>query len=113
MKKENSSEVRFQVRLDENHVPVGMTWMADGAGMEEPTEASAMLLSVFDPTKGETLRMDLWTKDMRTDDMLRMVHSTIAALADTVERATSDTETARGIREFAKDLGERVKQVTR
>ena len=109
----NSSEVRFQVRLDENHVPVGMTWTADGAGIDRPAEASAMLLSVFDPAKGETLRMDLWTKDMRTDDMLRMVHSTIAALADTVERATSDAETARGIREFAEDLGQRVPQVTR
>lgn len=107
-----TSEIKFTVALDANHVPERIDWQADGAGMNAPAQTRAILLSVFDPSSSETLRIDLWTKEMRADDMLRMVHQTIHALADTVERATSDTETARGIREFAKDLGERVKQVT-
>ena len=57
----------------------------------------------------ELLRIDLWTKDMRVDHMKKMYHQTLLALADGLERATSEAEAAEDLRAFARHFAERLK----
>lgn len=103
----HTSEIKFQVGLDENKVPERIEWNATDGGVNHAA-AKAMLISVWDKKEGDTLKIDLWTKDMLADEMKQMVHQSLLGLADTLERATGDKEVPNGMREFAKDMGKRL-----
>lgn len=100
----HTSDIKFQIGLDENKVPEKIEWSATDGGVNHAA-AKAMLLSVWDKRNQESLRIDLWTKDMMADEMKQMVHQTLVGLSDTLERATGEKEAADFMRKFAQDLG--------
>ncbi len=103
----HQSEIKFKIQLDENKVPGRMSWEAlDGGVSNEDTRA--VMISVWDPKARETLRIDLWTKDMLIDEMKIFYHQTLMGMADSFERATNDREVAQGMRMFAEDLAKRL-----
>lgn len=107
MTKNITSEIKFVVELDENRVPEKLTWTAQDGGVELD-EAKAMLLSVWDNKTKETLRIDLWTKDMPVDEMKIFFHQTLVAMADTFERATQDEKMAATMRDFTDYFAEKL-----
>ncbi|WP_396144188.1 gliding motility protein GldC [Flavobacterium sp.] len=102
-----TSEIKFVVELDENRVPDKLTWTAQDGGVELE-EAKAMLLSIWDSNSKETLRIDLWTKDMPVDEMKIFFHQTLVAMADTFERATQDEKMASTMRDFTDYFAEKL-----
>jgi len=107
MSKKITSEIKFVVELDENRVPEKLTWTAQDGGVELE-EAKAMLLSIWDSKTKETLRIDLWTKDMPVDEMKIFFHKTLEAMADTFERATQDEKMASTMRDFTDYFAEKL-----
>ena len=107
MSKNITSEIKFVVELDENRVPEKLTWTAQDGGVELE-EAKAMLLSIWDSKTKETLRIDLWTKDMSVDEMKIFFHQTLVAMADTFERATQDEKMASTMRDFTDYFAEKL-----
>jgi len=81
MSKTIQSEIKFNVELDENRVPEKLSWTAQDGGVELE-EAKAIMLSIWDSKAQETLRIDLWTKDMPVDEMKLFFHQTLVAIAD-------------------------------
>ena len=104
----HNSEIKIEIGLDENKVPERIEWTASDGGVNH-AQAKGMLLSVWDKKDGDTLKIDLWTKELLADEMKQMVHQTLLGLADTLERATGEKEVANGMREFAVDMGHRLK----
>jgi gliding motility-associated protein GldC len=107
MSKNITSEIKFVVELDENRVPEKLTWTAQDGGVELE-EAKAMLLSIWDSNAKETLRIDLWTKDMPVDEMKIFFHQTLVAMTDTFERATQDEKMASTMRDFTDYFAEKL-----
>lgn len=107
MSKTLTSEIKITVALDENRIPEKLTWSAQDGGVEHE-EAKAMLLSVWDSTMQETLRIDLWTKDMPVDEMKKFFHQTLVAMADTFQRATQDEKMADTMRDFCDYFAEKM-----
>ena len=99
MSKLHTSEIRLQVSLDENRVPEKLQWSAEDGGIAA-AEAKAMLLSVWDSKARESLKIDLWTKDMPLDDMKIFFHQSLLALSDTYLRATQDEVLTGAFRDF-------------
>lgn len=95
-----TSQITFNVTLDENQVPEKIDWLATDAGMEKTLDSKAIMISVYDTESEETLRMDLWTKEMRVDEMKRFFHQTIISMADTLQRATNEDKMSADMREF-------------
>jgi gliding motility-associated protein GldC len=104
----HQSEIKFNIELDENKVPDSIQWDASDAGISNE-EAKALMLSVWDPKTKETLRIDLWTKEMLVDEMKIFYHQTLLSMADSFERATNDKEVAEGMRMFAEDFAKRLR----
>lgn len=102
-----TSEIKFTVELDENRVPEKLMWTAQDGGVQLE-EAKAMLLSVWDSNTKETLRIDLWTKEMPVDEMKIFFHQTLVAMADTFERATQDEKMASTMRDFCDYFAEKL-----
>ena len=105
--KMKSSDIKITVGLDENNVPDKLLWTAEDGGIEQE-EAKAILLSVWDSKKKETLRIDLWTKEMPVDEMKQFFHQTLVAMADTFERATADEKMADTMRDFCEYFAEKL-----
>ena len=103
----HTSEITFKVHLDENKIPEKLEWSATDGGVENE-ESKAFLLSVWDPANKETLRMDLWTKDMPLDDMKFFFYQTLLSMADTFQRATNDEKMTATIKDFADYFGEKM-----
>ena len=107
MSKTITSEIKIVVELDENRVPEKLTWSAQDGGVEQK-DAKAMMLSIWDSKVQETLRIDLWTKDMPVDEMKLFFHQTLVAMADTFERATQDEKMAETMKDFCDYFAEKM-----
>lgn len=93
-----TSQIRFTVSLDENQVPERIEWEADDANAK--SECKSTLISLWDAKEQNTLRIDLWTKEMTTDEMKAFFHQNIMTMADTFERATGEGKMAAQMRDF-------------
>lgn len=103
----NTSEIKVTVALDENRVPDKLYWSAQDGGIVNE-RSKAIMLSVWDHKVQETLRIDLWTKDMPVDEMKKFYHQTLVAMADTFERATNDEKMAATMRDFCDFFAEKL-----
>lgn len=102
------SEINFTIKLDENHVPEKIEWQATDTGEEEVKECKALVISLWDANENNTLRIDLWTKQMMIDEMQHFFYQSLITMSDTYERATNDTEIANEMREFGKKMGDKI-----
>ena len=107
MSKTITSEIKFLVELDENRVPEKLTWSAQDGGVEQE-DAKAMMLSIWDSKVQETLRIDLWTKDMPVDEMKLFFHQTLVAMSDTFQRATQDEKMTETMKDFCEYFAEKL-----
>ncbi|HNP32417.1 MAG TPA: gliding motility protein GldC [Flavobacterium sp.] len=107
MSKYITSEIKIAVELDENRIPEKLTWSAQDGGVQKE-EAKAMMLSIWDSKVQETLRIDLWTKDMPVDEMKKFFHQTLVAMSDTFQRATQDEKMSNTMRDFCDYFAEKM-----
>ena len=103
----HTSEIKFNVGLDENKVPETILWSAEDGGIEN-ADSKALMISVWDNDKKDTLRMDLWTKDMPVDEMKQFFHQTLVSMANTFERATDDQKMSATMRDFCDYFAEKL-----
>ncbi|WP_274475178.1 gliding motility protein GldC [Mangrovimonas aestuarii] len=103
----HKSKIELQVELDENRIPEKLYWTAKDGGISNE-EAKAMLLSVWDSKAQETLRIDLWTKDMPVDEMKVFFHQTLVAMSDTFHRATQDEKMTATMKDFCDYFAEKL-----
>ena len=103
------SEIKFTVTLDDKNVPTHIDWSASDNATDDSTKA--VMISLWDEKAKNTLRIDLWTKDMMVDEMKRFYHQNLLSMADTLERATGEAEAAKAMRNFAQEFGERLNLV--
>ena len=107
MSKDNTSEIKFLVELDENRVPEKLFWTAQDGGIEL-SESKAIMLNVWDHKSKESMRIDLWTKDMPVDEMKIFFHQTLVSMAETFKRATNDEKMADTMLDFCDYFAEKL-----
>lgn len=103
----HTSEIRLKVGLDENKIPEKIQWTAEDGGITDE-ETKAVMLSVWDNNKKESLRIDLWTKDMPVEEMKIFFHQTLSAMADTFQRATNDEKMSATMRDFCEYFADKL-----
>lgn len=101
------SEINFNIGLDENKIPEEISWTAKDGGIHNE-ETKAIMISVWDSKQKDTLRMDLWTKDMPVDEMKQFYHQTLVSMADSFERATDNLKMSQTMRDFCDYFAEKL-----
>ncbi len=102
-----TSEIKFEIELDANRVPEKLFWTAADGGVAKE-EAKAIMLSIWDSKAKETMRIDLWTKEMPVDEMKIFFHQTLVAMSDTFKRATDDEKMADTMKDFCDYFAEKL-----
>ena len=103
----HKSKIELNIELDENRVPEKLHWTAKDGGISNE-EAKAMMLSVWDAKAKETLRIDLWTKDMPVDEMKQFFHQTLVEMSNTFQRATQDEKMSATMKDFCDYFAEKL-----
>lgn len=103
----HTSEIKFKIGLDENKIPEAISWSAEDGGVSE-SDSKALMISVWDHVQKDTLRMDLWTKDMPVDEMKQFFHQTLVSMANSFERATNDHKMSATMRDFCDYFAEKL-----
>jgi len=103
----HTSKIELKIELDENKVPEKLHWTAEDGGISNE-EAKAMMLAVWDAKAKETLRIDLWTKDMPVDEMKQFFHQTLVEMSNTFQRATQDEKMTATMKDFCDYFAEKL-----
>ena len=101
------SKIELNVELDDNRVPEKLYWSAEDGGVNNEA-AKAIMLSVWDSKAQETLKIDLWTKDMPVDEMKQFFHQTLVTMSDTFMRATQDEKMTATMKDFCAYFAEKM-----
>ncbi|TXI84960.1 MAG: gliding motility protein GldC [Crocinitomicaceae bacterium] len=102
-----TSEIKMNIGLNENNVPIRMMWNATDGNIENE-EAKAMFFSVWDPKQNNTLKIDLWTNEMSIEEMKQFFHQSLLTMADTFEKATGETLICEDLRDYCYHFAEKM-----
>lgn len=95
------SEINIKVGVDHQHNPVKITWKATDMDIPEEREVKAFQLSLWDVKENNSMRIDLWNTEMQVNEMYTFMYQNLVSMSETLERATSDTELANDMKDFA------------
>lgn len=106
MKKSN---INFTIQLDNNNVPDKIFWDATDKPDPELTETKSISIALWDHTQKNTLRIDLWAKDMPVEEMKKFYIDCIGGLAQSMLTSTGDEVMANETNALCQRLVEHVK----
>ena len=105
--KNKNSKIQISVELDENKIPEKILWSASDSGIKN-NETKAVFLSIWDAKRKESLRVDLWTKDMPLDEMKIFFHQILTSMSSTYKRATHDEKMSQTMLDFCDYFAEKL-----
>ncbi|MCB0504376.1 MAG: gliding motility protein GldC [Cyclobacteriaceae bacterium] len=98
------SEVNFRIELDDKNVPETIQWDAtDKPGDMDHTKAIS--IGIWDDAEKNTMRLDLWTKDMPMHEMKMFYIDALGGMAQSILAATGDENMSRRINDLCNELG--------
>ena len=101
------SKITFEITLDENKVPEKIKWSAPDGGVNNE-DSKATFISVRNHKKQETLKIDLWTKDMPVDQMNVFIHQTLVSMSETFFKATQNEKIYDAFKQFCDYFSEKL-----
>ena len=104
-----NTEIKFKVTLDQNNIPDKIEWEATDKPDPALSETKSISVALWDHLQKNTLRIDLWTKDMPVTEMKRFYIDCIGGLAQSALQATGDEYMAREINELCERLVDHLK----
>jgi gliding motility-associated protein GldC len=104
------STINFTIELDANNVPERITWEATDKPDDAPSETKSISLSLWDSEQKNTMRIDLWTKDMPVDEMKRFHIECIGGMAQSILRSTGDEQMSQEIQQLCERLVALIRQ---
>jgi len=108
------SEINLRIQLDDKNVPEKIYWNATDKEDQGEEETKSFSLNIWDQLNSNTLRIDLWTKDMPVDEMKRFYVDCLGGLAQSMLSSTGDeymsTAMNRLCEKFVKHIEEENKQ---
>jgi gliding motility-associated protein GldC len=104
------SSIQFNIDLDQNNVPERILWDATDKPQDTPSETKSISISLWDSQQKNTMRIDLWTKDMPVDEMKRFYIECLGGIAQSVLSSTGDERIANEINSLCDRLVELMRQ---
>ncbi|NND35403.1 MAG: gliding motility protein GldC [Saprospiraceae bacterium] len=100
-----TSQISINIELGDDKIPEHISWSApDQNQLDQPVKA--MLLSLFDGQNKQTLKIDLWTKEMQVVEMDRFFYQTLRSMTESYFKATNNQSMARAMQQFVQYFGE-------
>jgi gliding motility-associated protein GldC len=105
-----TSEITFQITLDEQSIPDKIQWKATDLGETKLHDCKSIMLSIWDHQENNTMRFDLWTKDMRVDEMDQHFFQTMMTMAESYQKATGYNFIQDEMKNFCNGLAQKINE---
>lgn len=106
------SKIDIEVTLDKDLIPVDIAWRASDHPQHHNYESvKAMFLAFFDDATKDTLKIDLWTKEMQVEEMDKFIFQVLRSMTDTYVKSTNNRELGNAMLQFAEYFGEQTKVI--
>ncbi|TWR31605.1 gliding motility protein GldC [Mucilaginibacter pallidiroseus] len=103
-----TAEIKLTIQLDDNNVPETIMWESTDSANKEALPVKAMMLSLWDQSYKNTLKIDLWTKEMPVDEMKRFFYETLQTMGDTFLRATGEKNIVEDLRDYCAHFADKM-----
>ncbi len=103
-----TAEIKFTVALDAQNVPEDILWESTDHSTTDKVPCKAIMVSVWDKEFKNTMKIDLWTKDMPVDEMKRFFYETLMTMGDTFLRATGEKNIVEDLRDYCAHFAEKM-----
>ena len=104
------SSIVFNVELDQGNIPNRITWDATDKPDEGTPETKSISISLWDHLQKNTMRIDLWTKDMPVDEMKRFYLDCLGGIAQSVLTSTGDETMSTEINQLCERLATHIRK---
>lgn len=105
-----TSEITIRVTLDVKNLPDKIEWKATDLNEEQWIESKSVMLSLWDHLENNTMRIDLWTKDFKVDEMDQHFFQTLITLSETYKRATNNDFVVEEMKAFCNKIAKRISE---
>ncbi len=99
--------IKIEVQLDVNNLPESIC--LNTKDQSKVNDLKAIIFSGWDSEAKETIRLDLWTKEMMVDEMFIMYHQTLMSMATSLEKSTNHNKLADALRDYCAFFAEQTK----
>lgn len=99
-----TSEIRFKIGLNNQNVPIDIKWMATDSKNNELRDCKSIMISIWDMVQNQTLKIDLWTSEMNTDEMHSHYFQTLLSMTESYAKATGNPYAVEAMKKFAQEL---------
>jgi len=106
----SKSKILFEVELDKDNVPEKIVWEADQKETPGASETDAISIALWDKSQKNTLRIDLWTKEMAVDEMKRFYVDCLGGMAQSILNSTGDQVMSTEINSLCEKLVKHIKE---
>ncbi|MEL7147861.1 MAG: gliding motility protein GldC [Bacteroidota bacterium] len=106
----SKSKILFEIELDKDSVPERITWEADQKETPGASETRAISIALWDQDQNNTLRIDLWDKQMPVDDMKRFYVDCLGGMAQSILNSTGDDYMSSEINELCDRLVKHIRE---
>ena len=102
------STLKFDLELDENTLPKKII-MNSSDNQAKDVLLKSVMIAGWDAETKETLRVDLWTKDMMVNEMFIMYHQTLVSMSNTLEKSTGHDKLAGALKDYCEFFAQETK----
>ena len=104
----SKEKLTFDLELDENNMPKKII-MNSSDSQAKDVSLKSLMIAAWDEKTKETLRVDLWTKDMMVNEMFILYHQTLMSMANTLSKSTGQDKLADALRDYCAFFAEQTK----
>ena len=102
------AEIKLTIELDDNNVPEKITWESTDSKNKEALPVNSFMLALWDHNYKNTLRIDLWTKEMPVDEMKRFFYESLQTMGDSFLRATGEKNIVEDLRDYCAHFADKM-----
>lgn len=98
------AKITIDLTFDENKIPQKIEWTSSDGPTDETNECKAFMLTLWDGEQKNTFRIDLWSNEMKVDEMNFFLYQSLITMADTFQRATNNDAVVAKLKTFVLEL---------
>jgi len=102
----SQKNININITLDDKLLPEAIEWK--NSDESESNDVKSLFVSGWDPKQNSSLTFNIWTKDMRIDEMHHLYVQTLISLTDGFQRATNNKFIHEDLRNFLKQFEEKI-----
>lgn len=109
-KQGRETEINFRIKLDAANLPETITWKATDGPQEAERSCKSIAIALWDKAERNTLRIDLWTKDMPIDEMHTHYLQNLMTLTESYCKATGNPTAQADMLKFCRDMADKIRE---